>query len=273
MKADCHCHTHFSDGALSVNDLLERAQSQNLNGLCITDHDTLAAYDTALAIAPQHHLDLISGVEISSEHNKQNVHVLGFAFNLKNVPLIQFLEKIHKTREERNQKILDKLEKLKMPIAMAELKERFPIGIIGRPHIAKCMIAKGYVKTFKKAFEQYLGSKGKAYVSGCFVSVEEAISVIQQAGGFAVLAHPHRIQSKKLINDLLAHPFDGIEAYYANLPQAQATAWVTVAQKKNWLVTGGSDFHEENNYGLDLGSSFTPETTWAILKERYLANH
>jgi predicted metal-dependent phosphoesterase TrpH len=269
LIADCHCHTHFSDGALSVSDLLARAKARNLTGLSITDHDTLSAYDTAFEHAKNNQIELIPGIEISSELNRTNIHVLGYAFDLKHAGLNEFINELHAARDERNEKILAKLEKLNMPISMNEVKSTFPVGIIARPHIAKMMITKGYVKDMKKAFDLYLGNKGRCYVSGCFVPLEKAIAVIQQAGGFAVIAHPHRITAKK-VNELLEYPFDGIEVYYANTPLSETTRWLEVANKKNWLVTGGSDFHEENKYKLDLGSSFTPETTWQVFQQRIL---
>lgn len=272
MIADCHCHTHFSDGALSVSDLIARAKARNLSGLSITDHDTLEAYETAFEQAEINQIELIPGVEISSELNRTNIHVLGYAFNLKHAGLNQFLKELQVARDDRNLKILAKLAKASMPITIEEIKAQFPIGIIGRPHIAKLMIDKGYVKTMKKAFDLYLGNKGRCYVSGCFVPVEQAISLIQQAGGFAVIAHPHRITAKKIVNELLTFPFDGIEVYYANTPLNETTSWLEIANKKNWLVTGGSDFHAENQYNLDLGSSFTPETTWQVFLERFKTN-
>lgn len=272
MIADCHCHTHFSDGAFSVRDLLARARWRDLIGLSITDHDTLSAYETAFEHAQHYNIELIPGIEISSELNRTTIHVLGYAFDHQHPVLTQFLTELQVARDERNHKILAKLAKLDMIISMEEIKTTFPIGIIARPHIAKMMVTKGYVKDMRKAFDLYLGNKGRCYVSGCFVPLEQAISVIQQAGGFAVIAHPHRITAKKVVNALLEYPFDGIEVYYANTPLNETTRWLEIANKKNWLVTGGSDFHEDNKYGLDLGCSFTPAETWQIFKDRYATN-
>lgn len=270
-RNDCHCHTTFSDGSLSVEDLLNLAKERELSGLSITDHDTIDAYESALPLAQSLGLDLVSGIEISTELNNASIHVLGYGFDLHSSDLKKFCVQLQIERENRNEKILERLHKIKKPLLMSELRETFGKGTIGRPHIAKLMVTKGYAKSMKQAFSRYLGDKGRCYVHGFHVEVEAAIELIQRAGGYAVLAHPHYIP-KKLVDPLLAMPFDGIEVYYGHLSLKQEQPWFEVAQKKNWLVTGGSDFHGAKKAFHPLGCSWTPPETFMLFKERFLSH-
>jgi 3',5'-nucleoside bisphosphate phosphatase len=271
LRADCHCHTTFSDGTLSVDELLQQAKSKELTGLSITDHDTLAAYEIAPPLAKTLNIELISGIEISCEHNKNSIHVLGYAFDLNNPDLQTFCQKLQQARLTRNQKILERLTALKMPLTLEELHTRFPLSNVGRPHIAHLMVLKGYVKSMKQAFNYYLGDKGRCYVAGCHVSIPEAIEIIHRAKGFAILAHPHYIRGKKILNAVLENPFDGLEGYYGPLPPNQEKPYIDIATQRDWLITGGSDFHG-NKKGAPLGSSFTPAATFDLFVARFKAH-
>lgn len=268
-RADCHCHTLFSDGTLSPVALLDLAQQQGLTGLSITDHDTIEAYNTALPYAKTLGIEMIPGIEISTEYQNTSIHVLGYAFDLAHTELLTFCQKLQANRDERNQEILSKLAKLNMPLSLEEIKARFPHGTIGRPHIAYMMTQKHYVKSTKQAFERYLGDHRSCYVKGMLLEVEEAIELLHRAGGFAVIAHPHYIQPKRLIRALSNMPFDGIEAYYGRLNLTQERPWLTLAQEKNWFVTGGSDFHGDTKPHAILGSSWTPSEIFTLFKQRF----
>lgn len=260
-KADCHCHTVFSDGTLSPEALLLLAKEKELTGLSITDHDTIDAYPIALSLAKQLGITLVPGIEISAHYQNTSIHVLGYAFDLSNPALTRFCQKLQADRTERNHKILAKLAKIDLPVSMAEITERFPLGTIGRPHIANLMVEKGYVKTMQKAFERFLGEKKRCYVGDLTVTVPQAIDVIHEAGGFAVLAHPHGFRAK-VLNALCDMPFDGIEVYYGQLSLKQEHPILSIALRKNWLITGGSDFHGEKKSYHGLGCSFTPHETF-----------
>lgn len=261
-KADCHCHTVFSDGSLTPIALLNLAKEKQLTGLSITDHDTVDAYPTAIPYAAELGITLVPGVEISAHYQNTSIHVLGYAFALENPRLRELCERLQVERECRNEKILTKLARIDMPLTMSEIRTAFPTGTIGRPHIAKLMVDKGYVKTMQKAFQRYLGEKQRCYVGGMTVTVNEAIDVIQRAGGFAVLAHPHGLP-QKILTALSSMPFDGIEVYYGHLSFKQEQPILSLAVRKNWLMTGGSDFHGEQKSYHTLGSSFTPDETFA----------
>ncbi len=269
-RADCHCHTLHSDGTFSTPALLELAKERNLSGLSITDHDTLDAYEVAVPYAKTLGISLIPGIEISTHLAKNSIHVLGFAFDLKNEALHLFCQQLQQKRYQRNLEICQRLHDCKIPITLEELHQHFPESTLGRPHIAKLIVQKGFAPSMDKAFKRYLGDKGRCYVADSQTDVLEAIHLIQKAGGFAVIAHPHFIKDKKILSTLLSMPFDGIEAYYGNLGPKQEQPFLDLAQKKNWLVTGGSDFHGEKKSYQNLGCSFTPAETFSIFKQRYL---
>ena len=260
-KADCHCHTVFSDGTLSPQALLDLANEKQLKGLSITDHDTVDAYPIAIPYAAKLGITLVPGIEISAHYQNTSIHVLGYAFDLSNAALSAFCQKLQIQRIDRNHKILAKLAKINFPITMTEIQERFPEGTIGRPHIAKLMVEKGYVSTMQKAFQRFLGEKQRCYVGGMTITVPEAIEVIHAAGGFAVLAHPHGLKPKMLA-ELCEMPFDGLEVYYGHLSLKQEQPILSIAVRKNWLITGGSDFHGEKKSFHGLGCSFTPAETF-----------
>lgn len=269
FKADCHCHTYFSDGSLSPLALLTLAKEKNLTGLSITDHDTIDAYEDALPVAKQLEITLLSGIEISTEHRQTSIHVLGYGFDLNNAQLRNFCTQLQQARVLRNQEILKRLSDRKMPITEEELKQAFPYGTLGRPHIAQLMVKKGYVTSSQQAFQRFLGEKKPAYVSGFHVSVEAAIELIQNAGGFAILAHPHYIRSQRVIIELLSMPFDGIEAFYGHLPLSQEQVWINLAKRKDWMVTGGSDFHGEKKSHQSLGCAWTPPEYFDLMMKRF----
>ncbi|MFI4938177.1 MAG: PHP domain-containing protein [Candidatus Berkiellales bacterium] len=268
-RADCHCHTIFSDGALTPLELIDLAKEKELSGLSITDHDSIGAYESALPYAKQLGIELISGIEISAEHQKYSIHVLGYSFDLKNDAIPAFCQKLQQGRTERNLEILNRLSRLNMPMTLEEIQERFPHGTLGRPHIAKMMVEKKYVKSVKQAFDRYIGNQSRCYVGGFQVAVEEAIELIHRANGFAILAHPHVIKPRRILPELYAMPFDGIEGYYAQLSLGQVQPWLDIARKKSWLVTGGSDFHGGEKAYPSLGRSWTPPENFAVLRERF----
>ena len=268
FRADLHIHSYFSDGTHSPEEILYLAKEKKLKGLSITDHDTTEAYsDELFAIADDLNLFLISGVEISSQLFDSNVHILAYNFDLSSKPFQDFLQKVIEKRKDRNIQILKKLSEKNMDISEQELIEfttskNVSKTTVGRVHIAQLMCEKGYVKNLNEAFSLYIKDKGVCYVSGEKFSPKEVIDQIHKANGKAVLAHPSVIQSRKVINNLLEHEFDGIEVYYAKLFATEEKRWQKIADKHSLIATGGSDFHGENKPYLSLGCSWVNEETF-----------
>lgn len=267
FRADLHCHTTCSDGTLNPQEVVKLAKDIGLKGLSITDHDTIDAYATAVAAAQEHDIKLISGVEFSAAYKEISVHILGYCFPFKSELILEFCKKHQARRVERNRAILEQLTKIGLPISNEELSEYSPkaIGSIGRPHIAYAMLKKGYVPTLQDAFKSYLSEGMPAYVSGNLFSVEETIDLLHRAGGIAIIAHPHLLKGEGIIPTLLKMPFDGIEAYYAKFYPYHNQRWLNIAKKKDWIVTGGSDFHGETKENATLGSSWVNDETFNLL--------
>jgi predicted metal-dependent phosphoesterase TrpH len=257
--------------------LLQLASEANLQGISITDHDTIAAYANALPIACKLNLKLLPGIELTAYHESHTIHILGYGFDLTNTKLLQTCEALFEARLNSNRLILEKLKRYRFDISEEELKQQFPNRVIGRPHIAKIMVQKGYVQNIKAAFTDYLGDKSRCARGPIrILSVSEAINLIHQAGGMAVLAHPHLFKNKKFVHKLLTQSssFDGIETFYGLMPPEIEKPIADLATQHNLFMTGGSDFHGEAKPHIRLGCSFTPEDTFEKLYQlSRLNNH
>ncbi len=261
FRADLHCHSTCSDGTMTPNQLLHHAKEIGLSGICITDHDTIEAYHTAPAIAKELGLLLGIGAEFSSVFKTLSVHILAYDFDLHNPAIKKLCERHSVRRTERNRAILHNLSRLGMPIFEEELLAMGEKSI-GRPHIAFLMMQKKYVASIREAFNVYIGDGCPCYVPGEAISSEETISIIHQGGGKAFIAHPHLLVHANKIKLLLELPFDGIECHYAKFPPEKEKKWIKIAQEKNWLISGGSDFHGTAKEYIQLGCSWVNEETF-----------
>lgn len=273
LRPDCHCHTVHSDGTLTTKALLSLAKKQGLGALSITDHDTLDAYDSAFPEAKRLGLILLPGIEISAQYKTETVHVLGYAFHTNNPQITAVCTTLQQKRKERNQAIIERLQACQFPITLEALMHRFPHASLGRLHIARYLVEKGWSPSLKQVFKKYLGDKARCFVPDFQITVEEAIALIQKANGFAILAHPHTIRTPRTLEALCHLNFDGIEAYYAHHPLSREQKWIQWAQKKSWLITGGSDFHGTEHSHTSLGCSWTPPESFAILLKRFEENY
>lgn len=254
FKADLHCHSTCSDGSLTPAQLIALAKAKGLNGLSITDHDGVEAYPSAFELAAEHGIQMIPGAEFSSHLGEKSVHILAYSFDTSNPELLAFCKKHRERRYSRNEQILQKLSKEGYEITLEELLKSAP-ATVGRPHIAKLLVEKGYVPDIVTAFKRHIGDGKKCYVPGVKISIEETLAVIHSAKGLAVLAHPHLYQSGKFVRKVLEYPFDGLETRYARLSTRQNAPWIALAQEKNLFQTGGSDFHGAMKPAIDLGST------------------
>jgi hypothetical protein len=238
--------------------LVEHAVEKGLQGLSITDHDSVDAYQTAFPRAKELGLLLGTGVEFSTQFRAVNVHVLGYNYCLDSPELHAFCKRHRERRVKRNLAILEKLKQHGMPIAEEELKG----NIIGRPHIAQLMVQKKYVGSIKEAFTFYLGDNKVCYAPSEIFSIEETLSVIHQAGGKAFLAHPHLLEHGRIVKEILQFPFDGIECYYSRCHLDKEKRWIKIAKEKGLLMSGGSDFHGAIKPDIPLGCSWVDEVVF-----------
>lgn len=265
-RADLHCHSSSSDGTLTAEQLVELAVSQGLQGLSITDHDTVAAYSEPLEHKAAHlGLCLLPGVEFSAEHKGHSIHILSYGFLPSNCLIVDFCQRHLARRHRRAEAIVAKLKTLGIEIS----QEQLPQGIIGRPHIAVALLQLGIVSTVEEAFRRFLGQGALAYVSTENFSVEETLELIHKANGLAFLAHPHLIKSKKVVQEVATMPFDGIECYYGRFCLQANRPWLLLAQKNGYRVSGGSDFHGDIKPQSILGSSWVDFSHFEPLWQHY----
>lgn len=275
FQADLHCHSTKSDGVFSPEKLVKLANQQGLSGLSITDHDTLTYCDQAAAIAQELGVQLLPGVELSAEEPgyKESVHILGYGYKLSSGELKAHCENVKARRKARNHEIVERLKKVDVHVDLEKLYASHPTGAVGRPHFALEVIKQGKAKTIEEAFQRFLGDHKPCYALMERPSVEEAIRVIQAAGGFAILAHPHLVRQKKLFEALLERPFDGLEGQYARMPPQKNAPFEKIANEKKWISTAGSDFHGYSNSPAQLGDSWVNQTTFErLLKGRPLCS-
>jgi len=266
FRADLHCHSCCSDGELTPVELVHLAHKIGLKGLSITDHDSIEAYKTAVPEAQKLQILLGTGVEFSCEYREMSIHVLGYGFRVEAENLHLFCTKHQARREERNRAMLELLAKHGMPLEKTELS-RFQ-GTIGRPHIAQLLVEKKYVADIREAFFKYLGDGKSCFVRGRGFSIEETIAEIDAAGGKAFLAHPHLLQHSGYLKEILSFPFKGIECYYARCTPKQERRWLKVAQSRNLLISGGSDFHGKIKPNIPLGCSWIGEEAFHAIFEK-----
>jgi hypothetical protein len=247
---------------MTPHEVLKLAKASGLKGISITDHDTVEAYATAIDMAKELGLTLLSGVEFSASHKGVSVHILGYGFDVDSPFITEFCKRHALRRFERNSLILELLKNRKMPITPEEATKPFSktLATIGRPHIAHAMVAKGYVATIQEAFKKFIGEGCPCYSAGTPHSVEETIETIHKANGVAVIAHPQLVHDRSTLNAILKMNFDGLESYYGNFVSQNSKRWLDIATEKKWLVTGGSDFHGSIKPNQPLGSSWIDAT-------------
>ncbi|WDP89855.1 MAG: ribonuclease III [Desulfobacter sp.] len=261
---DLHVHSTASDGSCSPLEILELAHKKGVRALALTDHDSLGGIKEIQAKGHSLPLEVITGVEISCDPPPEfkylgSIHMLGYGFSLFDRPLNQVLTRAVQAREERNPKIIEKLNQLGFDISMAEVEARFGARQTGRPHIAELMVEKGYAKNFRAVFDLYMGKDKPAYVEKYKISCKDAVQLILDAGGVPVLAHPGLLEFKDdkglalFIDSLVEDGLQGLEVYYTDHDAKQQKALAALAGKRNLVATGGSDFHGSFNKGVDLG--------------------
>jgi 3',5'-nucleoside bisphosphate phosphatase len=242
---DLHSHTNESDGTFSPAQLIAEAVRVGVHTLGITDHDTFAGYDLAVAGARESGLNLICGIELSTKLHGHSVHLLGYFFKPELLPdFRRWIIDLQSARRDRNVRLVARLRELGFDITLAEAEARGR-GMTGRPHFAQLMVEKGYVKNLREAFDEYLDESAKGYVYREEPLFAEGVQRIRQAGGIASLAHPIRVKGdvQALMPELCASGLNAIEAYHSDHTAADTQLYLELACQYGLHVTGGSDFH------------------------------
>ena len=278
---DLHCHSTASDGTLSPAAVIALAVRNGLSALALTDHDTVAGVPEAAAAAQKAGIDFLTGIEISCDVPKPaTMHLLGYGVDPQSPILIDLTRRLIEGRNDRNPRIIARLNELGVKISMEELTAEANGGVIGRPHIAAILLRKGYVSSIKNAFDKYLAPGGAAYFDKERVSPRDAIEMVLQSGGLPVLAHPSQLrtendaQLEQTIKDLVDLGLAGLEVIHSDNNDAMTEKYSKLADRFGLLKTGGSDFHGTNKYDIYLGTANgrrIPRILFDELKERLSA--
>ena len=272
MTADLHTHSTASDGDFSPIQLVELAATKGLRAISLTDHDTLKGIPLALESGNRHAVNVIVGVEISAEYDPGMLHVLGY-FPFYPVGLEDALTQVQTARRERVPRVVKKLNDLGIMLTEADIMEFAGDAQIGRPHIAKALLKKGYVHTFDEAFDEFLGKGKKAYVPKEKMTWEKAIGLIREHAGLPVLAHPctlHLAEEdlKQFIKGLRMSGLVGIEALYPDHTPEDTSLYLRMAQDLGLLITGGTDFHGTEHKAVSLGDYGIDSTLFEVFCTR-----
>ncbi|MCX7654190.1 MAG: PHP domain-containing protein [Fervidobacterium sp.] len=265
MLVDLHTHTTSSDGTLTPESLVRKAKLIGLEVLAITDHDTISAfYELGNIFEDDLGIKLLRGVEISVEYPTDSLHIIGY--NFKDIDAIgKVLNELLEYRNKRNEIIIQKMNEMGFSATLEEIKQIAKGEAIGRPHFARLMANKGYVRSIDEAFEKYLRDGGLLFVEKRRLKPKEAIDLIKNAGGIAILAHPFEILRAKNTNEddlsyierlilkLVDYGLDGIEVFYSTHTPSQTNDLLKIARKYDLMITAGSDFHGDNRPSVKLG--------------------
>ncbi len=258
-RIDLHAHSTASDGSLTPKELVRYAADTKLSAMALTDHDCVDGLDEAAAEVEQLGIEVIPAVELSADHSDGTMHILGFFVDRRHEGFCGRLRRLQEARRERNPKIIQNLQSLGLNITYDEVVAASGGGQVGRPHFAKVLIRKGYVSSMQEAFERYLKKGAPGYVEKFRFSPQDAIAMIHDAGGVAVLAHPftlykdNSISLDPLLETLSQAGLDGMEVIYSTYSEEQGRYYRERAEKYQLLPSGGSDFHGAHKPGIDLG--------------------
>ncbi len=278
MLIDLHTHSNASDGTDTPSQLIDKAINHHLDVVALTDHDTVRGWQEATTALLNHpsksSMQLVLGSEIScQDENGISIHMLGLLFDPTYEPLITELEKTRENRLYRMERIVARLNEAGIEISMAEIyAQKKGDATLGRPHLADALVAKGHVASREEAFSALLHNGSKFYINHYSPSPFDAIRLIKEAGGVAVIAHPLASQrgrtiSIDLLNQLIAAGLDGLEVDHRDHSELERSELLRLAIEHELVVTGSSDYHGTGKLN-QLAEFTTHPAQWEALESR-----
>lgn len=257
--SDLHIHSNFSDGLLAPRDIVYYAIRSGIKCISITDHDTIDSQYEIDQYFRCNEIIAIPGIELSTEYKNREVHILGYFIDIENNNIKQTLNEIKQTREDRAKLIVDKLNNLGIDLVFEEIETSKQYTAIGRMHIAKLLVEKGIVRNSKEAFQKFLIQDKPAYVQRTKINYKKALSLILEAGGVPVLAHPGELYKglnvEEIVREFKVYGLRGIEVFHPAHDAKKKSQYYNLATKYSLLISGGSDCHGTLiNDSLQVGS-------------------
>lgn len=278
MKSvDLHTHSNKSDGSLSPSALVDLALEKGLAAFALTDHDTTDGLDEAIVYAKDKPIEVIPGIELSSEYHGKDIHIVGLYIDHHCDNFLSRIQEFRDSRVTRNEKMCNNLKEAGIDISFEKLTNEYPESVITRAHYAKYLFKYGYVKSLPEAFDRYVGDHCKYFVPREKITPSQAVELILSSGGIPVLAHPilygmSSTQLDILVSSLKEVGLVGIEAIYSTYKPADEREIRKLAAKYDLAISGGSDFHGTAKPDISLGTGkgklFVPEEVLTNLKKR-----
>lgn len=267
--ADLHTHTFHSDGTRSPREVIDVAKRNGLTILSISDHDNLAAYFEIKPYADEQDVTLIPGVELSCAFEGVDVHVLAYAFDAHDERIARRLQQFREARERRGRAMVDRLRSMGYNVNAQRVEELAAGGAVGRPHVARALVERGYATSVAHAFDTLIGTGKPGYVEKERFRVGEAVSLIRAAGGVTSVAHPSLYPDHaRLVTKVLDSGVDAVEAIHPDMPEADREMYSNLARFRGKFITGGSDDHGAVKTVQTLGTIKVPENVIGPILDR-----
>ena len=243
MFADLHLHTIFSDGTYTPEELAGRARQLGLAAIAVTDHDTVEGCDRMSAACQPAGLEFVPATELTAEFDDNELHLLGYFIDTQNPRLLAEMAKFQKVRQNRIHEMVARLNQHNIPLQADAVFAIANCRSPGRPHVGRALVMGGFCANLDEAFERFLKKNRPAWVPKFKISALDAIALIHQAGGLAVMAHPGLNRTDKIIPDLVSAGLDGLECFHTKHTPSTSEHYVRLAKEFNLAITGGSDCH------------------------------
>jgi len=265
---DLHLHTTYSDGLDTPEKLLNKARNLKLSAISISDHDNVGGVAEAGRLLGGNDLELVPGVELSAGRSGQDIHILGYYFDINSELLNETLSRLRDIRNQRGTEMLNKLKELGINVPPELVREIAGNAAVSRPHVAEAMLRVGAIKSFEQAFAKFIGYDGPAYVPKGNLTPKEAIELIHNAGGLAFLAHPMIANTIQYLDEFVAYGLDGIEVYHAHHNSRARRKLMEMARTRSLLKSGGSDYHGRTGHHDIIGDQPVPYEYLTAIKQR-----
>ncbi|MCI8993020.1 MAG: PHP domain-containing protein [Eubacterium sp.] len=270
---DLHTHSTASDGTLSPSELISLAKKSRLSAIALTDHDSVSGIAEASEAAVNAGVEFVPGIELSTDYQGKELHVIGLYIDAGNKMLLEALDNFVRSRDDRNRKMITLLQKEGFDITEKKIKSFFGDCVMTRAHFARYLVHHGFVKDMKEVFSVYLGDGCRCYVDREKMHTCDAVRLIKNAGGIAILAHPvlyhypeHSL--RKLLREWKTAGLDGIEAIYSSNSLEEEKFFRKIAKEEHLALSGGSDFHGSNKPQISLGCGYgNMEIPYELLTE------